>query len=150
MANELRKTYFLLITPAVILTVVVYLLLHYNIWEGVNFTPSRTFSVVYFVLAIAVGVALPIFLRVFFFSKLKEKNFTTPEEFTAYQKQIIKVVSITAYMAFGAALVKMESFYFGGTVLAAIYALYYHYPSDKKIRFDKKIFKVKTEEDGKG
>ncbi len=150
MIKELKKTYYLLIFPAVILTIIAYLLFYFKVWGGVAFSPSRNFSIIFFIVAITIGVALPIFLRVYFFSKLKTKHFTTQKEFIRYQKLIIKIAAITAYLAFIAAFLRMETFYFGGTVLAAIYAIYYHYPSEKKIKFDQKIFKVQKEGNGEG
>jgi hypothetical protein len=148
MTARLRKKYFILISPAVLLAVIVYLLQELNLWEGVSYSPSHYFPLIVFVLAISVGVAIPIFLRVYFFSQLKEKKFFTLDEFISYQEKIISVISITPYFAFIAALVNMEPFYFGGTVLAAIYAMYYHFPSDKKIAFDKKVFRVKENPNG--
>ncbi len=147
MIKRLQKKYFVLILPPVLLAIIVYLMQRFKIWEGVNYTPSQTFSVILFISAIAVGVAIPIFLRVYFFSKLKEKNFSSEFEFIKYEELIISVISVTPYLAFVAAMMKMNSFYFGGIVLAAIYALYYHYPSEKKINFDKKIFRVKENPD---
>jgi len=148
MTARLQKKYFVLISPAVLLAIIVYLLQELNLWEGVSYTPSQYFPLIIFVLAISVGVAVPIFLRVYFFSQLKEKKYYSEKEFVSYQEKIISVISITPYFAFIAALINMEPFYFGGTVLAAIYAMYYHYPSDKKIAFDKKVFRVKENSNG--
>ncbi len=148
MTARLQKKYFVLISPAVLLAIIVYLLQELNLWEGVSYTPSHYFPLIIFVLAISVGVAVPIFLRVYFFSQLKEKKYYSEKEFVSYQEKIISVISITPYFAFIAALINMEPFYFGGTVLAAIYAMYYHYPSDKKIAFDKKVFRVKENSNG--
>ncbi len=148
MTARLRKRYFVLISPAVLLAVIVYLLQELDLWEGVSYTPSPYFPLIIFVLAISIGVAVPIFLRVYFFSQLKEKKYISIDEFVSYQEKIISVIAITPYFAFIAALVNMDPFYFGGTVLAAIYAMYYHYPSDKKIAFDKKVFRVKENQNG--
>ncbi len=100
-----------------------------------------------FVLAIATGVALPIFLRAYFFGKVKQKRYLTSVEFLTLQKKILYVISVTPYLALLAGYLNFETFYFAGTVLAAIYAVYYHYPSNKKIQFDKKVFMVKNESD---
>ncbi len=148
MIKKLQKKYFVLILPPVLLAVVVYFLQRLKLWEGVHAAPSRSLPIILFILAIAVGVAIPIFLRVYFFSKLKEKKFSTEEEFIKYEESIITVIAVTPYLAFAAALLNMDPFYFGGVVLAAIYAMYYHYPSEKKINFDKKIFRVKEVQNG--
>ncbi len=143
MEKSLKNTYFVLILPAVFLIAILYLSQYLGIWEGSKELPSRFFMIVIFVLAIAVGVAIPIFLRALFFGKVKEKKFTTPEEFYKFEQKIIYLISFTPYLALIAALRGFEIFYFGGTALAAIYAMYYHYPSKKKIEFDKKVFMVK-------
>jgi hypothetical protein len=77
---------------------------------------------------------------------LKEKKFYSSKEFYDYERIIILVISVTPYLALIAALLKLPDFYFGGSSLAAIYAMYYHFPSEKKINLDKKIFRVKDEE----
>ncbi len=148
MVKKLQEKYFVLVSPPVILAMLVYLFQQLKIWEGVQATPSRYFPIVIFVLAITVGVAIPIYLRVYSFSKLKEKKTYSEEEFFNYEERIIYVISITPYLAFVAALLNIPSFYFGGTVLAAIYAMYYHFPSEKKINFDKKVFHVKVKSRG--
>jgi len=145
--KKLKRLYFQFITPAVLLTAGVFLLQEYKIWKGFDILPSRTLSITIFVLAVAIGVALPIFTRVWFFGKLKEKKFFSEEEFYAYESFVIKMISLTPYLALIAALLKLPNFYFAGTSLAALYAIYYNYPSEKKIQFDQKIFKVKNDAD---
>ena len=43
MTARLRKRYFVLISPAVLLAVIVYLLQELDLWEGVSYTPSPYF-----------------------------------------------------------------------------------------------------------
>jgi len=40
-------------------------------------------------------------------------------------------------------LLEFPRFYLAGTVLMALYAVYYYYPSKKRIQFERKIFRVK-------
>ncbi len=145
MEKTLQRTYFALVIPAIVLSALLFAAQHFGLWEGSKELPSRFFMIFIFVLAIATGVALPIFLRALFFGKAKEKGFTTLEEFFEYQKRNLFVIGITPYLAFIAAYAGFDAFYFGGTALAAIYAIYYHFPSRKKIIFDKKVFMVKNE-----
>ncbi len=145
MAKTLQKTYFALVVPAIVLSAGLFVLQYFGLREGSDELPSRFLMISVFVAAITAGAALPIFLRALFFGKAREKGYVTPEEFLKHQKTIIFVISIPLYLAFFAAYSGFETFYFGGTALAAIYAAYYHFPSEKKIAFDKKVFMVKDE-----
>ncbi len=147
MVKSLQKTYFALISPAVILSAALFLLQYFGLREGSEELPSRFFMISVFVAAITTGVAFPIFFRALFFGKVKEKGFVTRGEFFAHQKKMLYVISVTPYLALFAAYFGFDAFYFGGTALAAIYAIYYHFPSKKKIEFDKKVFMVKNETD---
>jgi len=145
MAETLRKTYFALISPAVLLSAILFVLQQLGLWEGSSALPSRFFMISLFVVSIATGVAIPIFFRALIFGKVKKKGFLTVREFFDFQKKNLFIISITPYFAFLAGYFRFDNFYFGGITLAAIYAMYYHYPSEKKIAFDKKVFMVKNE-----
>jgi hypothetical protein len=147
MVKELQRTYFVLIVPAIVLSTIFFILQYLNLWEGSSELPSRSFMVVLFVLAISTGVAIPIFLRALFFGKAKEKGYTRVSEFVKHQKIILYVISLTPYFALLAAYMGFDAFYFGGISIAAIYAIYYHFPSEKKIKFDSKVFMVKNGSD---
>ncbi len=147
MQKKLRKIYIALVSPAIIVSAIFYVLQLYGLWEGSNTLPSRFFMTAVFVAAITFGVAIPIFYRAAFFGKVKEKRYTTEEEFFSFQKRMLFIISVTPYLALVAAYSGFEAFYYGGTVIAALYAIYYHYPSERKINFDKKVFMVKSESD---
>jgi hypothetical protein len=50
---------------------------------------------------------------------------------------------ITPYLALPACLFELPKFHFTGTVLMALYAAYYYYPSKKRVDFDRRIFRVR-------
>ncbi|CAB1058248.1 hypothetical protein D1BOALGB6SA_3004 [Olavius sp. associated proteobacterium Delta 1] len=52
---------------------------------------------------------------------------------------MIYVVMITPYFALAAYLLQMLRFYSSGAILMGLYAVYYFYPSQTRIAFDRRI-----------
>ena len=55
----------------------------------------------------------------------------------------ILVVMATPYLALAAYVLAVPRFYLAGTVLAMLYAMYYHYPTTRRLIFDRRIFRVR-------
>ena len=51
---------------------------------------------------------------------------------------------MTIYFAFTAILCDFPKFFAGAIVLLALYAMYYYFPSEKRIQFDCRIFRVSS------
>jgi hypothetical protein len=49
---------------------------------------------------------------------------------------------VTPYLAAIAYFLQLPRFYLAATLLMALYAIYYYYPSLKRITFDEKIFRA--------
>ncbi|MDD9301912.1 MAG: hypothetical protein HUK40_06000 [Desulfobacter sp.] len=96
-----------------------------------------------FIGAALAGIAGPIFIRTLFAHRVKDATRVNPKAFMAFQKRLILVAGITPYFALVALACDLPQFYSGAIVLMALYALYYHFPSRKRIEFDQKIFRVK-------
>ncbi len=143
MANELRKYYFVLITPAAIILISVYLFRLYGMDVRLNSPTERTTNVLLFVLSAAFGIAFPILCRTWFVKKIESRKTLEPDEFLRFEKRILLIALTVPYFAVVAVFFNLPFQYLAGIFLIAIYSVYFFYPSDKRIEFDKKIFRVR-------
>ena len=49
---------------------------------------------------------------------------------------------IAPYFVVFTVLLNLSGFYFGTIVIIALYAVYYYYPSEKRVKFEKKLFRI--------
>lgn len=92
--------------------------------------------------AAAFGVAGPIFYRSVFAYRQKGLMTVSADALYKFERHLIGIALVAPYLALIAYVLNLPRFHFAGSVLAALYAVYYTYPSDKRIRFDKRIFRV--------
>jgi hypothetical protein len=52
------------------------------------------------------------------------------------------MILVTPYLALLAYFLQLSRFYLAATLLVTLYAVYYTYPSHKRIAFDEKIFRT--------
>jgi hypothetical protein len=50
----------------------------------------------------------------------------------------------TPYVALIAQILQLPRFHLAGTIVMALYAVYYYYPSMRRIEFDRRVFRVKA------
>ena len=143
MTNELRKTYFKLLAPVILALGIIGFAKLLGLLK-INETKVQTALVPsVFILAVIFAVALPVLLRCLFAHKVRY-HISIPEfELIKFERSLIYVITVTPYLALIACLFKFPLFHLAGTVLMSLYALYYYYPSEKRIQFDKRIFRVK-------
>lgn len=103
--------------------------------------PDRVHSLVFFLSALT-ALAGPIFIRTLFANATKGKTRISVKTFLFFQKKILWVSLVAPYFAFMAYLCDFPRFYAGAVLLMAMYSAYYYFPSEKRISFDKKIFRV--------
>ena len=145
MAMELRlkKLYFALLIPAIAGFVIVgtaKILLKLNLYL------AREFPILgpgLFVLAIASGVAFPILWRTLFANKNRNRKHITEMELMRFERGCLYIALAAPYFALIGFLLDIPRFHFYGTILASLYAVYYFYPSEKRIKFERRIFRVR-------
>jgi hypothetical protein len=96
-----------------------------------------------FVLSVILAVALPIFYRTFFAHNRRHVESISEMELNKFERNLIYITLVTPYLALAALLLELPRFYTAGTILMGIYAVYYFYPSRKRIALDRRIFRVK-------
>jgi len=143
MEVKLRKLYFTLLIPVIAGFIITWVAKTFLRW---NLQVARDFPFVaplLFVLAISFGVALPILWRSFFASKNRNRKQITELELIKFERGTLYIAMLAPYFALAAFLLEISRFHFYGTVLASFYAMYYFYPSNKRIAFEKRIFRAK-------
>jgi len=143
MADKLRRTYLALLLPAIFSLFLAYVVRRSGLIL-VNQEISLTFiGPCVFVLSVAFAVALPIFFRSLFAHRMRNQKAVPETVLFKFERKLILVSLLTPYLILPAYLLDFPYFYFTGTVLMALYAAYYFYPSGKRIQFERRIFRVK-------
>ncbi|MEE4606124.1 MAG: hypothetical protein V2J65_32940, partial [Desulfobacteraceae bacterium] len=96
-----------------------------------------------FILCIALAIAFPIFYRALFAHKNRDVMSVSDQKFLKFERTLVNVVMITPYLALLSYLFELPRFYTGSAILIGLYAVYYFYPSKKRIAFERRIFRVK-------
>ena len=97
---------------------------------------------VLFILAVVSAAAAPILVRAAFAHRMHLRRQTSESEFFRFQRTILIVVMATPYLTLVVYALVAPAFYLGGALLAMLYALYYHYPSERRLAFDRRVFRV--------
>lgn len=143
MHTILKKQYLMMLLPAVGLFLMFGLLRKVNIITAGQFATSPVFHSIVFVLSAVTALAGPLFLRTLFVHARHRQHQVSIDEFLPFQRNILWISQITPYFAFAAVFCDFPRFYAAAIVLMALYAAYYYFPSQKRIDFDRKIFRVK-------
>ena len=96
----------------------------------------------FFIVAVTLAVAGPILLRSAFAQQMRCRQRVSEDEFLRFQRRVIRCALFSVYLACAAAWLALPRFHATGILLAALYAAYYHYPSRRRIDFDRRLFRV--------
>ncbi len=148
MTRKLQRSYFSLMIPAVLALACAAGL----DWIGGGFAPAiharmpgPFLAPLVFVLSVAFAVALPVFHRSLFAHRIRKKTAVSEGDWLAFERKLMRIALVTPYLVMPAFLLEIPRFYFAGTVLMALYAGYYFYPSGKRIQFERRLFRVAPE-----
>jgi hypothetical protein len=96
-----------------------------------------------FILSVVCAVGLPIFYRALFAHKNRFERGISENELIKFERNLIFIAMVTPYLALTAYFLELPRFYATGVFLMGLYAIYYFYPSERRLAFDRRIFKVK-------
>lgn len=142
MVAELRKTYFTLLLPAALGIVLIYLTKTLELFSIPKTDSLKFVAPLIFVASVAFAVALPIFFRTLFAHKLRDEKSVSRVDLVKFERNLLYTALVTPYLILPAYVLEIPSFYLGGTILMALYAGYYYYPSERRIQFEKRVFRV--------
>ena len=104
---------------------------------------QEIFAPLVFILSVVFAIAWPIFFRTLFAHKIRQKKRISEVDLIKFERSFLYIALVTPYLTLIAYLLEFPRFYLVGTVLMALYAVYYYYPSKKRIQFERRIFRVK-------
>lgn len=143
MAHGLKRIYFILLLPAVAGFILIIVLRHFQLARfNIPQIPS-VLSPIIFVISVCFAVALPIFYRSVFANKRRHLTKTAEEDWLKFEYNLLYIAMATPYIALIAQILQLSRFHMGGTIIMALYAVYYYYPSKRRIEYERRIFRVK-------
>ena len=143
MTHDLKRTYFTLLLPAVAGFILIFALQHFHL---VNFNISQIPPVlqpIIFIASVCFAVAFPILYRTVFANKMRHQTHTAEEDWLKFERNLLYIALATPYVCLIAQILKLPRFHLGGTIIMALYAVYYYYPSKKRIDYERRVFRVK-------
>lgn len=140
----LLKVYMALVGPAVALFAALYVVKKLELVDTAAIRAAHPLlGMGIFFLGAMFGIALPLLLRTLFVYQHRTAQHIEEEELYGFERQLLLVALVAPYLAVLAAFFEIRTLYFTMTVLSAFYALYYFYPSEKRVNYEKRIFRVR-------
>ena len=143
MDRELRRIYFLFLLPAVFGLLLTFLLQYLDVLGPGGFRPPVLVASLLFVLSGLFALALPIFYRTLFANRMRSRQSTPETEWFRFERNLIFIALVTPYITLVAQALQLPRFHLAGTILMTLYALYYYYPSRRRLDFERRIFRVR-------
>jgi hypothetical protein len=143
MTQSLQKWFWILLVPALGGLGGVWFLRLRGTFEAGHPTGNAAWAAALFILAVITACAVPIVGRACFVHRMRHRRQVSEAEFYRFQRRQVLVVMATPYIALAAYALAVPGFYLTGIQLAMLYALYYHFPSRRRIGFDRRIFRVR-------
>ncbi len=143
MIHQLKRTYFCLLIPAIIGIVGIYLLKAFDFIQAGKPPFLSMLAPLVFVLSAVFAIAAPVFFRSLFAHKMKNEKHITEPDLIKFEQRLIRIALSAPYLVWIAYFFEFEKFYFSAIFIMALYAVYYFYPSQKRIAFEKRIFRIK-------
>lgn len=142
-ARALRKCFYLMLTPALSGFMLIWLMPISGATAPPGLATVSAWPAALFVLSIITAAAAPILIRTGFAHRVRSQSASAMDAFLRFQRTLLVTVMLTPYLTLIAYALDAPRFYMTGSLLAMLYALYYHYPSDRRLDFDRRIFRVR-------
>ena len=142
MSRKLKKVYFAFLLPSILGFALAGWAKANNSIKLNSVNVSQISGPVIFILCISLAIAFPIFYRTLFAHKRRDLKSVSEKELLKFERTLINVAMITPYLALMAFLLELPRFYTASALLMGLYAVYYFYPSKRRIAFDQRIFRA--------
>jgi hypothetical protein len=143
MSKELKNAYLALLLPSILGFTLAGGAKAYDLVEIGSDNFIHIAGPLIFILCIALAIAFPIFYRTLFAHKNRDLISVSGETLLKFELTLIYVVMIVPYLALVAYFFELPRLYTASAILIGLYAVYYFYPSKKRIAFERRIFRVK-------
>jgi hypothetical protein len=146
MKTDLKRAYYRRLLPALVAIAAAAAVRGLDAAADLPPVAAKVTGAVLFVGAAIAAVGLPIWIRTVFANRVRMQRDVDEVAFKKFQLRLITAALIAPYLAAGALAIRLDAFYQGGAVLAALYGIYYHFPSQRRIDFDRRLFRVRPSE----
>ena len=143
MIDELRRTYIVLLIPAIVGFIFFFIAKKFHLISFGPFKFQEFLGPSLFIASVIFAIALPILFRTLFAHKVRDQKSVSEAALLRFERSFLYITLVTPYVTLAGYLFALPRFYLAGTVLMALYAVYYYYPSEKRITFEKRIFRVR-------
>ena len=142
MADELKKNYFILLAPSILgFGLACWAKAHD--WVAISSADLiRIAGPLIFVLCALLAIGFPIFYRSLFAHKSRDLIRVSEKNLLQFERTLITITMITPYLALTAFFLELPRFYTAGALMMGLYVVYYFYPSNRRIAFDRRIFRA--------
>jgi hypothetical protein len=143
MADALRRAYFALLIPAILGFIVI------SGFKALGLIPigqvgfMELLAPLLLVLSVAFALGLPVFFRALFAHRVRKEKSVSEADLLRFERTFLYIALVTPYLTLIGYLLEFPRFHLAGSVLMSLYAVYYYFPSQRRIRFEKRIFRVK-------
>ena len=103
----------------------------------------RAMAPVLFMLSACFALILPLLYRMAFIHRNRYEKKISERIFTRFEKNLIHIAMVTPYLALVGYFLKISTFHFTGSVLMGLYAVYYYFPSQRRMASERRIFRVR-------
>lgn len=141
-SKNLKRLYFIQLIPAIILIGILYFFKDHLKWQGAMPVPGNTINDIMIAVAVAIGIAFPMFYRSYFVFKVRDKMEISTDIFIRFEKILMTFSLITPYFLILSVAINLKSMANVVITLLALYAAYYYFPSERKMQFEMKIFRI--------
>lgn len=145
MQQRLRRIYFLGLLPAIMISTALLVLGRID--------PARARAWAGFIqgglpwlfgLSVALAVAGPVMVRAAFAHGIQHEHRVSAVDFFRFRRRLVAAAVAVPYLALLVVGIDSTGFFRSGILLAALYALYYGYPSRSRVDFDRRLFRVEA------
>ena len=95
------------------------------------------------VLSVIFALGLPVFFRALFAHRVREQKSVSEADLLRFERTFLYIALLTPYLTLIGYLLEFPRFHLVGSVLMSLYAVYYYFPSQRRIQFERRIFRVK-------
>ncbi|MFW5944063.1 MAG: hypothetical protein ACOCTU_02285 [Bacteroidota bacterium] len=88
------------------------------------------------------ALVLPLWYRILFVNKSRGRKYTDKNKFMQFEKHFLTLASISVYILIAGYLMALPGIPLSVMLLFVLYALYFYFPSEKRIGAEQKIFRV--------
>jgi len=144
LSKKLSKIYVRIISGYLVIIFIIYLLKDVLEIVKINLQPTTLLMQIIVALSAIVGIGLPIFYRTLFVNKIRNQKKLALNQFINFEKKLLLLALITPFFLILGLLLNFNQKALVLLTIFSLYALYYYYPSVKKMRFEMQLFRIKT------